>query len=690
MLASVASAAPAKGRFETCPACRLNAMPELKRFIHEVVVKGGSHTSTSPSSRRDAVLIMLARTARSCQEEVSDALSVRQLHAWVQGKGFARAAGASAGGAATAVAAGGAAAGAAGAGGDQAPLPGAAAPRRAGSSAAGRAAAAAPAPADPLLALACEQKIEALGAGGGADISGLMFHLASSRGRRAAACVEVADGGVPGGAGGDCARGRPAPPPPPARDARRGLGGARAARAGAPVAPRSVQDGGNAYAARRGAARRTAAAAAGAPAGAAAPRGGLQAAPVAMASPARAPQPRPPASGGGGRDLLSRCRLHWRTATLDHFSIPKPAQRQRRPGTFKQRVFLCDEQHWAAAPNGARGPIWLYLGNEADVTLYLNHTGLMWENGPAFGALLVFAEHRRARAARGPPGPRGSRAPRLSDARCVCSLAGAGGGRAAQRRWLTTAPPTPRAHARALDYAELVHELRASVPGAAHSPVVAFGGSYGGMLAAWARLKYPHAFAGAVAASAPVWAFYGEDPPFEQRSFAARSDLRGRDDVLALRDYLASAWDYLAMGDYPYPSAYMTNGAGDLPPFPVRAACAAMAAAHPSDGLDLMRALGQAAGVLYNFTGTLDCLAPGLGPSPESDEDGALWDWQWCTELIMPAAKDGETDMFWDEPFDFTAAAEGCVSRWGVGPRSKAWPVTQWGGRDIGGAATLC
>ena len=35
-------------------------------------------------------------------------------------------------------------------------------------------------------------------------------------------------------------------------------------------------------------------------------------------------------------------------------------------------------------------------GNEADVTLYLEHTGLMWENAEAFGALLVFAEHRHA------------------------------------------------------------------------------------------------------------------------------------------------------------------------------------------------------------------------------------------------------------------------------------------------------
>lgn len=43
------------------------------------------------------------------------------------------------------------------------------------------------------------------------------------------------------------------------------------------------------------------------------------------------------------------------------------------------------------------------------------------------------------------------------------------------------------------DYVALIAHLKQTLPGAAESPVIAAGGSYGGMLSAWLRIKYPWA-----------------------------------------------------------------------------------------------------------------------------------------------------------------------------------------------------
>ncbi|KAG2446301.1 hypothetical protein HXX76_000889 [Chlamydomonas incerta] len=403
------------------------------------------------------------------------------------------------------------------------------------------------------------------------------------------------------------------------------------------------------------------------------------------------------------KDLLAQCKLQWRNASLDHFSRVPPAG---DVATFPQRYFVC-ASHWQREnPDGTPGPVFFYLGNEADVTLYLNNTGLMWESAADFGAMLVFAEHRYY----------GESVPY---------------GKAVKKHMGYLSAEQAMA-----DYAQLIMELRQEYQLPQGTAFIGFGGSYGGMLAAWMRLKYPHVLDGAVAASAPIWNFLGEVPAFDSGSFAKgvtydASELAGSapacvgnvratwdllasyggddegrkflagglrlcpgvalksaEDVEYLRAWLGAAWDYMAMGNFPYPSSYITNGHGQLPAFPVRAACEPLAGGDGWVDADLLDAMAAGVGVFYNHTGDLDCFDPFAGTDPDSDHDANWWDYQWCAEMLMPFSKDGESDMFWPEPFDLKASVAACQDNWGVTPR-PLWATTQWGGRRISAGSNI-
>eukprot|EP00929_Paragymnodinium_shiwhaense_P097642 TRINITY_DN59276_c0_g2_i1.p1 TRINITY_DN59276_c0_g2~~TRINITY_DN59276_c0_g2_i1.p1 ORF type:complete len:531 (+),score=85.61 TRINITY_DN59276_c0_g2_i1:183-1775(+) len=395
-----------------------------------------------------------------------------------------------------------------------------------------------------------------------------------------------------------------------------------------------------------------------------------------------------------GHPGLGDVTEHWFEQDIDHFSwAATPTGEQ----TFQQRYFV-NKTHWKPG-----GPIFFYCGNEGNAEMYVNSTGLMWENAKEFSAALVFAEHRYY----------GESKP--FKAAMMKHL-----------HYLTMEQALA-------DYAKLIHFLKSDWQ-SLHSHVIAFGGSYGGMLASWFRMKYPGTIHGAIAASAPILAFPGQANSFGdgrsywqvvtrdataaagspancagtvrkawahlfslgessegRRQLAAvfrlcdKTPVRDSQDVLNLALMQLNAWDTMAMGNFPYPSNYLVFATTsddptiELPAFPVRAACERVAAFEaeaeraesPSAATEAMLAgLREAAAVLYNASGREQCFE--LPSDPNFD---GIWDYQYCTELLPQETyftRDGLQDMFWPMAQNRSAIREHCKATLGVEPR-ETW-----------------
>jgi lysosomal Pro-X carboxypeptidase len=151
------------------------------------------------------------------------------------------------------------------------------------------------------------------------------------------------------------------------------------------------------------------------------------------------------------------------------------------------------------------------------------------------------------------------------------------------------------------DYAYLIKHIKSSIPGCENSAVIAFGGSYGGMLAAWFRMKYPFIVAGALAASAPVRQFVIDCDSFSLvTTNTFRKAHRHCPDIIAsswnaidkyaatgqglqvlaevfhlckpltdvddLKNWLIDLYGNAAMSNYPYEANFLSH----LPAWPVR------------------------------------------------------------------------------------------------------------------------
>uniref|UniRef100_A0A803L7Y7 Lysosomal Pro-X carboxypeptidase n=1 Tax=Chenopodium quinoa TaxID=63459 RepID=A0A803L7Y7_CHEQI len=361
------------------------------------------------------------------------------------------------------------------------------------------------------------------------------------------------------------------------------------------------------------------------------------------------------------------------TQQLDHFSF-------QDSGNFSQR-YLINADNWVGAQR--KGPIFMYCGNEGDIEWFASNSGFIWEIAPRFGAMLLFPEHRYY----GESMPYGSKEEAYKNSTTLSYLT---------------------AEQAIADYAVLLRELKQNLS-AEGCPVVLFGGSYGGMLAAWMRLKYPHLTVGALASSAPILQFEDIVPPetfynivsndFRRESincfntikeswgelqsmgentdglnqltktFHLCGELKNTQD---LSDWLSSAYSYLAMVDYPYPSDFLMP----LPGHPIREVCKRIDSA--ADGTSVLDRIFYGVSIYYNFTGAVNCFKLDDDPHGMSG-----WQWQACTEMVMPMSSDPEKSMFPIFNFNKTYEEERCIRSYGVKPRFR-WITTEFGGHSDG------
>jgi len=309
------------------------------------------------------------------------------------------------------------------------------------------------------------------------------------------------------------------------------------------------------------------------------------------------------------------------SARVNHFNASDDS-------TFKMR-YLVNDASW---DDTKPGPILFYAGNEGGVWGFYNNSGFIVDTlGPEFKGLVVFAEHRFY----GQSMPFGDDSFSPENLRMLS---------VEQVLW---------------DYVDLLADLKASgkYKGLENSATIAFGGSYGGMLAAWLRMKYPQWIQGAVASSAPLLWFKGATDPsaftetasavihkqggddcyngqqrgfFDLQSLAYDAskwaeikehfklcdDITEPRDVLDLIDSLSGDIGTMAMVNYPYATSFI----GSLPAWPIKAACDAAAKVAPTPPVnagdpaaafswDDISRLQAIANVSYNFTGEMECLA---------------------------------------------------------------------------------
>jgi len=366
---------------------------------------------------------------------------------------------------------------------------------------------------------------------------------------------------------------------------------------------------------------------------------------------------------------------------LDHFNA-NVAQT-----TFKQRVLYVDEHY-----DG--GPMLFYAGNEAPIESFYYNTGLVFDWAPEFKALVVFPEHRYYGESLPFGNPDSFKPSNMGYLSLEQAIA---------------------------DYVEIIEHFKGLYN--VTQPVIAFGGSYGGVLAAALRIHYPATVDMSLAASAPipqtlntvdptlffktvtqVFSIHDKSCPdvvragFSQldaianqpgglaslgKLFKVCGGLNSTADVAHLKMWATNAFTLMAMANYPYPANFL----GSLPAWPMNYSCSEILKANsPIEGLAFV------AGLPYNTSASQTCHDIYTEYVSCADQTGCgtgltanAWDYQECTEVVYEMVMNNQTDMFPPRVWNIGNLTSYC-EKYGVKPRDD-W-MRKWFPLKLGGVTS--
>uniref|UniRef100_A0A7N2M9P5 Lysosomal Pro-X carboxypeptidase n=1 Tax=Quercus lobata TaxID=97700 RepID=A0A7N2M9P5_QUELO len=320
-------------------------------------------------------------------------------------------------------------------------------------------------------------------------------------------------------------------------------------------------------------------------------------------------------------------KTYYYNQKLDHFNY-----RLDSYTTFKQR-YVINYRYWGGA--NASAPIFAYLGAEFPLDEEFPNIGFLSGNAPRFKALQVYIEHRYY----GESVRFGSMKAALKNESI--------------RGYFNSAQAIA-------DYAAVLLHIKKNLS-AENSPIIVIGGSYGGMLAAWFRLKYPHIALGA--------SFFSSNPETSESCYKTIQKSWAEIDIVAsephglstlskrfntcnelnassnLEEYLVTIYSDAAQYNHP-------------PSYPLSILCNAIDGA--SVGTDTV---GRIYAGVVAYMGNHSCYDVNVFKRPTETSEG--WNWQ---------------TMFPPQTFNLNEFINECKSFYGVLPQPH-WVTSYYGGQ---------